>query len=272
MWNRSTGWGGGLARVRREDDRRTDLGESGLAARVAVYDARGNLVLCEHRERVSCGDAQAEVAAYEANDVDAEAGRHAVVCGSRSQSHATKGKRRHPQLERAWSTSPSASRRCAPRRFRTSRSFLSTTARPMTASGWVRAQRSRGADSSGDPTTAASRRRERRHPGLQAEYVVLLNNDTAAEPGWLEELVRRLTEPDYDFAASLMLLYSRHGLVNAAGDIYPPCTMAGRNRGLGRTRGDDSSPRRVLGACAEPRSTGATCSTRSGCSTRTSSS
>jgi GT2 family glycosyltransferase len=83
------------------------------------------------------------------------------------------------------------------------------------------------------------------------EYVALLNNDTAAEPGWLEALVGALDAmPDYDIAASLMLLYHEHGLVNAAGDIYRFRNLAGENRGLGRPEAEFSLPQRVFGACA----------------------
>jgi len=84
-----------------------------------------------------------------------------------------------------------------------------------------------------------------------AEYVVLLNNDTSAEPDWLSELVNAMDRAlDYDFAASLMLLYYEPGRVNAAGDIYALPLMAGRNRGLGKTVSEYVRPGRVLGACA----------------------
>jgi len=84
-----------------------------------------------------------------------------------------------------------------------------------------------------------------------APYVVLLNNDTHAEEAWLEELVGALeARPEYDFAASLMMLYFEDDRVNAAGDTYDVALMAGRNRGAGRPSARYSEPRRVLGACA----------------------
>lgn len=85
----------------------------------------------------------------------------------------------------------------------------------------------------------------------EAEFVALLNNDTAAEPQWLEELVRALDElPAYDVAASLMLLYFETGLVNAAGDVFRYRALAGENRGFGRPEREFASRGRVFGACA----------------------
>ncbi len=84
-----------------------------------------------------------------------------------------------------------------------------------------------------------------------APYVVLLNNDTHAEPEWLGELVASLDRsPDYDLAASLMLLYYEPHLTNAAGDVYALALLAGRNRGLGKPASRYERPGRVLGACA----------------------
>jgi GT2 family glycosyltransferase len=84
----------------------------------------------------------------------------------------------------------------------------------------------------------------------EAEYVALLNNDTAADPGWLGALVRALDTTTYDFAASLMVPYEDPTRVNAAGDVYRLWRLAGRNRGLGRPVQQYSRPMRVLGACA----------------------
>ena len=83
------------------------------------------------------------------------------------------------------------------------------------------------------------------------EYVALLNNDTAAEPRWLEALVRALDEqPAYDLAASMMLLYYQPSRLNAAGDVYVLWRFAGRNRGFGRPLSRYLRRERVLGACA----------------------
>lgn len=84
-----------------------------------------------------------------------------------------------------------------------------------------------------------------------APYIVLLNNDTRADEGWLAELVAALdSNPHYHFAASLMLLYYEDGLVNAAGDYYDVGRMIGRNRGLGAPVDGFTETVRVLGACA----------------------
>lgn len=83
------------------------------------------------------------------------------------------------------------------------------------------------------------------------EYVALLNNDTAAEPEWLQGLVEALERhADYDIAASRMVLhYDRH-LMNAAGDVYQLSRMAGANRGLMEPLAEYDTSCRVLGACA----------------------
>ena len=82
-------------------------------------------------------------------------------------------------------------------------------------------------------------------------YVALLNNDTVAAPGWLAALAGALdAHPDYDVAASLMVLHAAPHIVNAAGDVYDLPRLAGRNRGFGRPASRYAEPRRVLGACA----------------------
>lgn len=56
-----------------------------------------------------------------------------------------------------------------------------------------------------------------------APWVVLLNNDTEAEPDWLAELVGALERyPGYDFAASKMLLFDRRDVIHTTGDGYTP--------------------------------------------------
>jgi GT2 family glycosyltransferase len=54
-----------------------------------------------------------------------------------------------------------------------------------------------------------------------AEYVVLLNNDTEPEPGWLSTLVAAMDDqPEYGFAASKMLHFEDRTKINTAGDGY----------------------------------------------------
>jgi len=85
----------------------------------------------------------------------------------------------------------------------------------------------------------------------RTEYVVLLNNDTAAEPEWLATLVAAMdAHQDYDMGASMMILYSDPERLNAAGDYYSILRLEGRNRGSGRPVAEYSETERVLGACA----------------------
>lgn len=65
-----------------------------------------------------------------------------------------------------------------------------------------------------------------------AEILVMLNNDTEAEPQWLEALCRALAEhPEAGSAASKMLLYDRRDTLHSAGDVLGPDYMP-RNRGV----------------------------------------
>jgi len=53
------------------------------------------------------------------------------------------------------------------------------------------------------------------------EMIVLLNNDTEAEPTWLAELVGTLEQqPLYAFAASKLRLFDRRDVLHSAGDGY----------------------------------------------------
>jgi len=62
--------------------------------------------------------------------------------------------------------------------------------------------------------------------------IVLLNNDTEAEPGWLAELVAALlAEPSAGMAASKMRLFDRRELLHSAGDAYG-CDGMPANRGV----------------------------------------
>jgi GT2 family glycosyltransferase len=82
------------------------------------------------------------------------------------------------------------------------------------------------------------------------EFIALLNNDTAVDPRWLDELVSALDTSDYDFAAALMVFYDSPDVVNAAGDDFRIGGFVGRNRGLFRPVSGFGAPVRVLGACA----------------------
>jgi len=82
-------------------------------------------------------------------------------------------------------------------------------------------------------------------------YVVLLNNDTEAEPVWLEELIGALDRfPDYAFAASKLRLWDRRDALHSAGDGY---AAEGRpyNRGVWQhDRGQFDAILEVWGTCA----------------------
>jgi GT2 family glycosyltransferase len=83
------------------------------------------------------------------------------------------------------------------------------------------------------------------------EYVVLLNNDTEAHPRWLEHLVGALERfPQYDFAASKLLLFDRRDYIHSAGDFYRADGTPG-NRGVWeRDIGQYDALTEVFGPCA----------------------
>lgn len=71
--------------------------------------------------------------------------------------------------------------------------------------------------------------------GLQAargEVLVLLNNDTAAQPAWLAEVLAAFARhPDAGLVASKMLLFDRRDTLHTAGDIFKTDGTPG-NRGV----------------------------------------
>jgi GT2 family glycosyltransferase len=65
-----------------------------------------------------------------------------------------------------------------------------------------------------------------------SEYVVLLNNDTEVDPGWLEALVDVADRnPIAGSVASKLLLHSDRALIHSAGDTFSARGMPG-NRGV----------------------------------------
>jgi len=78
--------------------------------------------------------------------------------------------------------------------------------------------------------------------GLQAargRYLVLLNNDTEADPRWLEELVHGLSmHPDAGMATSRIMLYSQRKTLNAAGDTFSKNGLP-NSRGVWQTYGPE---------------------------------
>lgn len=84
----------------------------------------------------------------------------------------------------------------------------------------------------------------------RGEIVVLLNNDTEAEPTWLAELLAALErEPGAGMAASKLLLFDRRDTLQSAGDYYGLDGIPG-NRGVWqRDDGRYDRDRWVFGAC-----------------------
>lgn len=83
------------------------------------------------------------------------------------------------------------------------------------------------------------------------EFVVLLNNDTEADPHWLANLIGALmAAPEYSFAASKLLLFDRRDTLHAAGDFYRIDGIPG-NRGVWQPDGPVyNQQQEVFGPCA----------------------
>ncbi|HEX2037714.1 MAG TPA: glycosyltransferase family 2 protein [Chloroflexota bacterium] len=83
------------------------------------------------------------------------------------------------------------------------------------------------------------------------EIVVLLNNDTEAEPGWLAALVAPLEQDrSIGFCASKLLLFDRRDVLHSAADGY---SVGGEPVNRGAWTADDGrfeQPELVFGACA----------------------
>jgi GT2 family glycosyltransferase len=89
--------------------------------------------------------------------------------------------------------------------------------------------------------------------GLRAasgDLIVLLNNDTEAEPTWLAELCGALeADPGASSAASKLLLFDRRDVLHSAGDYYGRDGMPG-NRGVWRKdEGQFDGLRETFGPC-----------------------
>ena len=84
-----------------------------------------------------------------------------------------------------------------------------------------------------------------------APIVATLNNDTEADPRWLEELRAALAaHPEAGSAASKMLLFDHRDTIQSAGDFYRLDGLPG-NRGVWeKDNGRYAQPELVFGACA----------------------
>jgi GT2 family glycosyltransferase len=84
-----------------------------------------------------------------------------------------------------------------------------------------------------------------------AKYIATLNNDTLADAGWLEALVRVLDEnPRTGMAASMMLFADRPEMINSAGIAIDRAGIAWDLRGGELMHPNDVHPTPVFGACA----------------------
>ncbi|MGB9777649.1 MAG: glycosyltransferase family 2 protein [Anaerolineae bacterium] len=84
----------------------------------------------------------------------------------------------------------------------------------------------------------------------RGEFVVLLNNDTEADPRWLEEVVAAFRRhPEAGIVASKMRLFDRRDVLHTAGDYYRVDGRPG-NRGVWETdRGQYDQEEYVFSAC-----------------------
>lgn len=84
----------------------------------------------------------------------------------------------------------------------------------------------------------------------ETQYVILLNNDTTVDPGYVEALERAIGRSSKIFSvSSRMLQMSAPELMDDAGDMYSVLGWA-YQRGVGRPAKHYDKPRRVFSACA----------------------
>lgn len=84
----------------------------------------------------------------------------------------------------------------------------------------------------------------------QTPYVILLNNDTIAEPNYVGEMIRAIESSDKIFSVSSKMIQMYHpDLIDSAGDLY---TLVGWGicRGAGRPVTNYRKPELVFSACA----------------------
>ena len=84
----------------------------------------------------------------------------------------------------------------------------------------------------------------------QAEYVLLLNNDTVVETDFISQLVKAIEKDTRIFAvSSKMIAYDNHAIMDDAGDEYTVLGWAYKT-GDGRSVNDFNKPKKVFSACA----------------------
>lgn len=84
----------------------------------------------------------------------------------------------------------------------------------------------------------------------RGEVIVLLNNDTEADPHWLEEIAQALqSNPNAGMVACKLKLFDQRNVIHSAGDFYRIDGVPG-NRGVWeQDRGQYDDARGVFGAC-----------------------
>lgn len=81
-------------------------------------------------------------------------------------------------------------------------------------------------------------------------YVILLNNDTEAEPEYVGELIEAIEKNDRIFSVSpRMIQFHRRDLMDDAGDMYTVMGWA-YQRGVGQETGRYNRPCHIFSACA----------------------
>ena len=84
----------------------------------------------------------------------------------------------------------------------------------------------------------------------ETPYVILLNNDTKADPDYVGELVRAIEKSPKIFSVSSRMIQMHHpDFMDDAGDMYSVLGWA-YQRGVGQPTGRYDSPARVFSACA----------------------
>lgn len=84
-----------------------------------------------------------------------------------------------------------------------------------------------------------------------AEYVVLLNNDTRARNDWLERLVAAMdASPGHAWGSSRLVRFDDPSVIDSAGHTYSIWVGAAHNIGDGEPADRHERPRRIFGATA----------------------
>lgn len=87
--------------------------------------------------------------------------------------------------------------------------------------------------------------------GSKGELIAALNNDTATDPKWLEEIVKVMdSRTDIGFCASLLLDFKDHTIIDSFGDNYSLIGLSGKIATGENAQVVGSEPVEVFSACA----------------------